>query len=228
VGSYFTRSARNFPAPPSRADNGAVFRCVVGTQGWSAIDLRLSIAQKSDGFLWLGTDDGLVSFDGLQFTQWRPALPKGELPGQVHMLHVSPHGELLFGTGTGLVGIMRKDGVDATQLDAAVDSIQVATDGSVWVATNAALWHLDAATLEPAEPPIQLPDGASGPLQGDGREWIATQTGLFNVEAGRMVQVASGRTWPVSFGRSSRIGNTISGSPLKRASTAFGAIRFWC
>ncbi len=101
------------------------------------------------------------------------------------------------GTGSGLIGIMRKDGVEATQLDAAVNSIQDAGDGSVWVATSAALWHLAAATLEPTEPPIKLSAGwVSGSLQnGDGREWIATQRGLFYVDAGQMVQAAAGHAW---------------------------------
>ncbi|MGC2500333.1 MAG: two-component regulator propeller domain-containing protein [Acidobacteriaceae bacterium] len=118
-----------------------------------------SIAQTGHGFLWLGTDDGVIRFDAVQFAQWRPALPNGELSGQVRVLHVSPQGELLLGTGTGLVGSMRKDGVEAAQLDSAIESIQDGRDGSVWVGTNAALWHLAAGSLEPTEPPVQFACG---------------------------------------------------------------------
>jgi signal transduction histidine kinase/streptogramin lyase len=152
--------------------------------------LIFSIVQSPDGFLWLGTDDGLVRFDGVQFTQWRPSAPNSLLPGQVRALHVTRHGELLLGTESGLFGRIRNGELDATQMHAAVQWIQDAADGSYWVATTAALWHLTAASLRPIEPSIVLPRGwVSGPLQSsDGREWIATHAGLFYVQAGRLVQ----------------------------------------
>src|SRR6266567_5930628 len=30
-----------------------------------------SIAQSSDGYIWLGSTDGLARFDGIQFVHWR-------------------------------------------------------------------------------------------------------------------------------------------------------------
>ena len=111
--------------------------------------LIFAIAQSPDGFLWLGTDDGLVRFDGVQFTQWRPSAPNSQLPGQVRALHVTCHGEMLLGTENGLFGRIRNGELDATQMDAAVRWIQDATDGSYWVATTATLWHLAAASSRP-------------------------------------------------------------------------------
>jgi signal transduction histidine kinase/ligand-binding sensor domain-containing protein len=60
------------------------------------------IAQTSDGYLWLGTEFGLVRFDGVRFVPWQP--PAGEhLPGgHIRSLLVSRDGHLWIGTSGGL------------------------------------------------------------------------------------------------------------------------------
>src|SRR5579863_4575283 len=42
-----------------------------------------AIAQTSDGYLWIGTDKGLLRFDGLNFRQFERALPDPILIGPV-------------------------------------------------------------------------------------------------------------------------------------------------
>jgi len=61
-----------------------------------------AIAQTSDGYLWLGTEFGLVRFDGVRFIEWQP--PSGDrLPvAPVSRLLVARDGALWIGTRTGL------------------------------------------------------------------------------------------------------------------------------
>lgn len=67
-----------------------------------------ALAQTADGFLWLGTEAGLVRFDGIGFTSFdhssTPGLPSGDIR---HLLE-TPDGTLWVGTAEGLA--RRKDG----------------------------------------------------------------------------------------------------------------------
>ena len=62
-----------------------------------------AIAQTKDGYIWIGTEGGLLRFDGVSFTQWTP--PKGQplLPtATVVSLSGSRDGSLWIGTSMGL------------------------------------------------------------------------------------------------------------------------------
>jgi PAS domain S-box-containing protein len=60
------------------------------------------IAQTTDGYLWIGTQAGLMRFDGVRFVSWRP--PEGnELPSsRINSLLGGRDGSLWIGTSAGL------------------------------------------------------------------------------------------------------------------------------
>lgn len=144
-----------------------------------------ALAQTDDGFLWLGTADGLVRFDGVQFASWRSIQPNEAPLGQVGALCVSGHGGLWLGTSAGTLGRLRNDRLQATSLHSAVESIEEARDGSLWVAGATTLWHLDATNFSLIQPPMALSGNwLSGPLEDDeGTQWITTRQGVFRVDS---------------------------------------------
>jgi ligand-binding sensor domain-containing protein len=63
-----------------------------------------SIVQTPDGYLWMGTQNGLVRFDGVEFS--RTAIPNrvGWRSTSVASLRPSPRGGFWFGLDEGAVG----------------------------------------------------------------------------------------------------------------------------
>jgi len=79
-----------------------------------------ALAQTGDGILWLGTADGLIRFDGMQFAPWRSIHPNEGLLSQVRALCVSSHGGLWLDTSAGRLGGIRDNHLQAISSHSAV------------------------------------------------------------------------------------------------------------
>jgi PAS domain S-box-containing protein len=98
----------------------------------------LSIAQTPDGYLWLGTDSGLLQFDGVRPVSWQP--PGGQqLPAiDIPTLLVTRDGALWIGTAKGLA--RWKDGKLITWAELSgqrISSLLQDRAGVVWIGSRA-------------------------------------------------------------------------------------------
>lgn len=152
----------------------------------------LSIARTSDGYMWIGTQEGLARFDGTQFTLFnRNNVP--ELQGsQIFALHADGKGRLWIGTDEGMV--VRERGVFRRLSADVVYTIHENHAGALWVGTNAGLKRIDNdGRMEPFV-------GDAGLLERDirvvhedlkGTLWLSTRRGgLQRRQGDRFVDVS--------------------------------------
>src|SRR5262249_39053846 len=91
-----------------------------------------SIAQTPDGYLWFGTDFGLVRFDGVRAVPWEP--PAGQqLPGSaVFRLLAARDGTLWIGTDKGLASWENQKLTTYPEFDQLILSLFQDHDGTIW------------------------------------------------------------------------------------------------
>jgi hypothetical protein len=101
-----------------------------------------AIAQTQDGYLWLGTEFGLLRFDGVRNVPWRP--PVGEhLPSSVILkLLVSRDGRLWIGTREGLASWKDNKLTQYPELAGqAVNALLEDREGALWVGEESISAH---------------------------------------------------------------------------------------
>jgi signal transduction histidine kinase/ligand-binding sensor domain-containing protein len=107
-----------------------------------------AVAQTPDGFLWLGTSDGLVRFDGLRFVQVPLSKTDDMAFGRVQALKVDRTGAMWIGTESGKLVRMEGRSIKIFPLGVPILAIQENADSSVQVETSDHLLRLDAHSVE--------------------------------------------------------------------------------
>jgi ligand-binding sensor domain-containing protein/signal transduction histidine kinase len=149
-------------------------------------DSVTAIVQTRDGFLWIGTDAGLVRFDGVKFSQVALAASTTNTVFHVTALCEDAHGNLWVGTrGNGLFetahGRIRH--FTDVLLDTNVTSLAADDRGSVWIGTVAGLNLWNGDKFEAFTTRDGLPDemvtGVN--VARSGTVWITTRVGMCRV-----------------------------------------------
>ena len=123
-----------------------------------------AIVQTRNGFLWVGTDAGLVRFNGRRFTAMELRPPQ-RAQGSVRALVEGPDGALWVGTGAGLARIPRAalDVYDQSSIDFLhpasgssdeITCLRFAPDGSLWVGTEGGLYRFENRRFESVLPGV--------------------------------------------------------------------------
>ena len=146
-----------------------------------------SITQDRDGYIWIGTDAGLVRFDGVDFVAWRD-LRDEQLPGyEVTALHSARDGSLWAGFGIH-GGIARISGADVAVYGEAegiasgfVTFIVEDQRGTIWAGGLDGLHAFDGSRWTHVEPHSGLPEGPTVEAyrDADGNFWVSHAAGLF-------------------------------------------------
>lgn len=151
----------------------------------------LAMAQTADGYLWLGTGDGLVRFDGVRFTVFDSHSTKDLTNGYVLALRAGRRGDLLVGTyGGGVVRLKEgqfksyttRDGLASSEVNCAYED----RAGNVWIGTSKGITRFQGGrfTIHAAKQALSGNAVLAVCEDKNGAVWAGTATGLYRSSDG--------------------------------------------
>ncbi|WP_338873101.1 two-component regulator propeller domain-containing protein [Myxococcus stipitatus] len=157
----------------------------------------LALAQTRDGYVWLGTWEGLVRFDGARFVVFDKRNTPELRSHAIKALAEDASGVLWVGTDQGLVAYVdghfqRAPGASAPLEGVRVEELLVG-EGSLWVGTSGGLWQVPLG--EGVARHFTEADGLPGSFVtalaragGDNRLWVGTKAGVALLEGGQVLR----------------------------------------
>ncbi len=111
-----------------------------------------SLAQTTDGYLWLGTESGLFRFDGIRFEKFQPVLGDQFPATDISSLFAPPTGGLWigyrFGAGFSFLKNGKLTNFKLRTSSGTVNDFAQDSHGIVWAARSNALWRFDGSTWQ--------------------------------------------------------------------------------
>jgi len=186
---------------------------VWGTEAGLPQTSVFSITQTRDGYLWMGTQQGLARFDGVRFAIFDQHKNKGLASNYVQTLLAGRDGSLWAGTDSGLSHF--KDGVFDSFTTANglsndnVTALLETEEGSLWIGTDSGLNRLQGGKIRRYTNADGLPGDRIRAIAEDrnGSLWIGTNHGLAQFRQG------SFRTVPLPLGHFSEAVTALAAAP---------------
>ena len=193
--------SKPFPAAGGLGNEGALFtfRCWQSEQGLPQDRVR-ALAQTRDGYIWVGTDDGLARFDGARFVSF--GLPDGLPSSPVRTLFGDSHGSLWIGSvGDGLIHWQAGHLTEFTMATGlpsdSIDALAEDNDGRIWIGTDSGLALWRDGRLIAFDPAREFSGKAITALCKDrqGNMWVgATGAGVFEYHDGAFAPLEDSAT----------------------------------
>jgi signal transduction histidine kinase/ligand-binding sensor domain-containing protein len=150
-----------------------------GSQVWT-------ITQDQAGYIWLGTNEGLVRFDGVRFVSGRQ-LGFDQLPNaSVRTLFVARDGSLWIGFGTGDVGRLQNGRLQTFTADVGlppgvVSGIAEDQRGSIWTASANGLYRFENGRWDRigVAPGVTTHSVNTVFADRQGRLWVGSRAGVY-------------------------------------------------
>ncbi len=153
-----------------------------------------ALVQSRDGYLWIGTQEGLARFDGARFVVFDRASTPELRHNRVLALLEDRGGRLWVGTEGGGLSVLqegrfrtygRAEGLDGEIVKALAED----ADGTLWIGTEAGLRCREEGAFSSRGERDGLPAGGVRALAVDaaGTLWVGTERGVFRREARRFV-----------------------------------------